>query len=402
MGRHPLGGDRSVRLVSGHAVWEVLGPAVAGRTDVVAAVPSVGADADRLLPLGRGCTLVVNASPEALQRGTTDPGVLVRWQRAGVQIHSLATLNATLVLASGTDPFLATGSADAAPRSAPRMFEAALITDLPEVLEDARQAFAALLALAGDPLTGAQLLELENRYATEPAPRPRAATVVPSETRAPVTRDVRPAAERPSVERAAGAAGGAAGTPADAGSGQSPEVELDAQPVELPWPRPRTVYLLGWTGPAPVSERARERLAEWESDLGLRASPGGVPTVEGRFALFPVCITENLGSDRPFGLPVPTGAHVVLVTTPAKSAPRPSAQVESPARVMGSWVDEAAYPRQKYYFLVGRHHAPRRTLRDVNAALQPLGAKASFLQAYMTSDKVQAMLDLWPGAEYDA
>jgi len=250
MASHPLGTGDSVRLIAGPRVWDTLTPALAGRSAVIAAVASIGRDADRLLPLGRGATLVVNAGETAVRRGTTDPEVLLRWHRAGIRVHSLDTLNATLILVDTNAPFVAAGSAPASQTSAQHLDEAVMVTDLPDTIIAARITLGTFVARAGAPLTEDQLLQAATVFgadrvgpgaaetepeALQPEPEPIEEPVAPMAAPHTASEDTATAVpadtETPIVE------------PDPADDVVEDEIDDDAPLVTFPWVRPHTVSL---------------------------------------------------------------------------------------------------------------------------------------------------------------
>src|SRR5450756_1351087 len=87
------------------------------------AIGFVSRTAEALLQLRHGDLLVCDASKAAVKLGATDPPVLRRLLRAGVDVHNCAGLHAKCVVVGKT---AWVGSANASQTSSDRLIEAAL------------------------------------------------------------------------------------------------------------------------------------------------------------------------------------------------------------------------------------------------------------------------------------
>lgn len=404
MPSHPLGTGDSVRLIAGRRVWDILTPALSGRSAVIAAVASIGRDADRLLPLSRGATLVVNAGDAAVRQGTTDPEVLLRWHRAGVRVHSLDTLNATLILVDTVAPFVAAGSADASQTSAQHLDEAVMVTDLPDTVVAARLTLGAFVARSGAPLTEEQLLEAVTVFGTDRIGPPDVESEPEAVETVPAVADEvpTPTAAPPAAATTAAAADAEPAEP-EAADDPPADVPDDGPLVVLPWARPHTVSLAQIVDqPVELSEDAQLELDRLNAEYGLRPSPFRAARRPGAFSIDVVQVRERSDLPRPFGTQHRPGTHVIAVEAPADAKrPRTVGAVHPPGRVIAQIRDELSYPRSHYYFLLVRHAGPPRVYKDVVAALKAVGETANFERSYMVPAKIDALLALWPDAVYD-
>ncbi len=439
MPSHPLGTGDSVRLIAGPRVWDTLTPALTGRAPVIAAVASIGRDADRLLPLSRGATLVVNAGDAAVRQGATDPEVLLRWHRAGVRVHSLDTLNATLILVDNNAPFVAAGSAHASQTSAQHLDEAVMVTDLPDTVIAARVTLGAFVFRSGAPMTEEQLLAAVSVFGadrigpadadaeldiapTEPEPE---STTMTDQTNPTSAHEDTLTLEGPGnpVENASGstdlasdpAAGRAGSVSADSSADAAVDVlavddaedaaefDDDGAAPSFPWARPHTMSLaqIADIDIAP-SEDAQAELDRVRQEYGLPARRSGAVRREGSFSIEVVRVQERSDQPRPFGTQHRPGTHVIAVEAAVDAKrPRTVNQVRPPGRVVAQFRDELSYPRCHYYFLLVRHTGPQRVYKDVVQALKSVGETANFERSYMVQTKIDALLALWPTAVYD-
>jgi hypothetical protein len=95
--------------------------------------------------------------------------------RDEVNVHSLSALHAKVVVVDGKMPVAVVGSANASANSRDTLFEAALVTDDEEAIEDARAQVTAWILAAGDPLDEtwverADIIYREPRLLPKPPP----------------------------------------------------------------------------------------------------------------------------------------------------------------------------------------------------------------------------------------
>ncbi|HKN51131.1 MAG TPA: hypothetical protein VJX66_01455, partial [Amycolatopsis sp.] len=172
--------ERSVRLLSGRDIWPSITPLLTSRRNLVAAFGHVGPGAAALLPLEPGDTIITDASRDAVRAGDTSPHALLHWVKAGVTVHSLPGLNAKMVIAEDDPAFVVVGSADvsAAPR---QLFEAMIVSDEKQTVEEAQEAWLEWCDLAGPALTVSDLEPLLDLYpATKVTPARPAPAAAPS------------------------------------------------------------------------------------------------------------------------------------------------------------------------------------------------------------------------------
>lgn len=365
MNRAALNPNRSVQIFSGQRLWDVLTPAVARQPGITGAIAFVGEEADQVLPLVRGATIIVNAGDSAIRQGSTDPRVLLVWHRRGVKVHTLSGLHAKMLLVESTEPFVAVGSANASSNSAARLDEAVMVTDLPDAIVEARMAMTLWLARAGAPLTEAWLIEAVSRFSTD-----------------------RTAASEP------------IGPDTGVRVAEGPVGLSDSPPHRLPWPRPRTIYLLPLLDTEVLPEEVIERADQLYEDLGLQRPAEGSLVGMGDFTIQTYFNVEEPDQDQPFSMQYPANSHVIAVDSPTWRTKK-SAQVSPMGRILSIFLDERAHPRRRYFFVLTCWWSTDLVFGDVMAALAAVGEKATFDRAYMMEVKVNALLGLWPEALYD-
>jgi hypothetical protein len=100
------------------------------------AVAYLGQGASKLLPLPSGSRLIVDASERTVKLGLTCPAELIKLQKRGVKVFSLANLHAKVYVV-GKSAFI--GSANVSSHSAGTLVETLLYTTEPGAVRDARQ-----------------------------------------------------------------------------------------------------------------------------------------------------------------------------------------------------------------------------------------------------------------------
>jgi hypothetical protein len=96
---------------------------------------------DSRIQFGKGDLLIVDASDDKIASGDTSAEVLARAKRRGARIYSLQNLHAKLMV---FDDVAIIGSANISKNSYGRLFEAGVITDLPAVVKQTREAIERL------------------------------------------------------------------------------------------------------------------------------------------------------------------------------------------------------------------------------------------------------------------
>jgi len=118
-------------------IWQQLTRAARGsRENCAVAVAYFGKGASRLLPLGKGSRLVVDASERAVGSGQTCPAELIKLVKRGVAVYSVPTLHAK-VFVLGRTAYI--GSANASSRAASHLVEAVVRTTERNTVRTARR-----------------------------------------------------------------------------------------------------------------------------------------------------------------------------------------------------------------------------------------------------------------------
>lgn len=100
----------------------------------------------RLLPLGAGDVLVVDASDASIAAGRTSAKVLAGYLRAGASLFNVPNLHAKVLV---LDDWAVIGSANASLRSSEYYVEASVVSDRPELVGQAEQLIGSLAAVGG-------------------------------------------------------------------------------------------------------------------------------------------------------------------------------------------------------------------------------------------------------------
>jgi len=124
-------------------LWSVVAKLARRSSPRLAAVAFVSSD--RKVACGRGDTLVTDASDANIADGLTTAAVLRAAVKRGARVHSLAGLHAKVVCLGR---FSVIGSANMSSSSVTNLIEAAVVTDHPGVLSDARALVSRLQAAA--------------------------------------------------------------------------------------------------------------------------------------------------------------------------------------------------------------------------------------------------------------
>lgn len=122
------------------------------------AVAYLGKSGRKLLPLCAGSVLVVDASEGAVKQGQTNPAELMKFVRAGVDVHSAADLHAKVF---AFPEAVLIGSTNVSQNSAKHWQEAASLSTDRRLIKAAREF---VLDLAGEALPLARLKQLAKLY----------------------------------------------------------------------------------------------------------------------------------------------------------------------------------------------------------------------------------------------
>lgn len=140
-------------------IWKSLtASAKAASKPALVAVAYFGQGASKLLPLGAGSRLVVDASENAVKSGQTHPADLKKLQNRGVVIYSYPSLHAKVYTFDG---FAFVGSANASNRSSGILTEAVVKTSDLAVVRSAR---TFVRDLCRDELSPGRLDRLQKMY----------------------------------------------------------------------------------------------------------------------------------------------------------------------------------------------------------------------------------------------
>jgi hypothetical protein len=140
-------------------VWgEITRTAAGCKEPADVAVAYFGAKGDKLLPLPRGSSLVVDATLSTLATGSTCPAALERLRRTGIDVYSAQHLHAKVY---AFDDVAFVGSANTSERSRSTLIEAVIRFDADAAIASAR-AFVQSLCLTK--LSRSDLSELAQYY----------------------------------------------------------------------------------------------------------------------------------------------------------------------------------------------------------------------------------------------
>ncbi|WP_410572161.1 hypothetical protein [Amycolatopsis sp. cmx-4-61] len=449
--------ERSVRLLAGRDIWASITPLLAPRRNLVAAFGHVGPGAAALLPLQPGDTLITDASLDTVLSGATSPHALLHWVKAGVLVHSLRGLNAKLVIAEDDPSFVVVGSADVTAAGPRQLFEAVTVSHERHTVEEAQEAWLEWCDLAGPSLTAGDLEPLLEQYGAgklvtaRPAPartaaaparpvvtsrpatpvRPAAATPPPSPVRpaapapspvrpaptpppAPTPSPVRPAvaaevpaeaAAQPAAPEQPGTPDPATTTPTEAPEATAPTettgttepvaTEPEATDVPRPaWPRPAELYLVSLVEGGEPNAEAAYRLEELQREYTHPGEDGESP-----FRVELLWADDGQGQDPPRTLRA--GVHVIPVYSQKQGRPLVGSRIEAPGLVLQAYIDEFAYPRRTYCYVLTRQSAAKPAFGDLRKALAAIGEKPNFRNSFQVPRKIEALLGLWPDLAYD-
>jgi hypothetical protein len=437
--------DRSSRLIFGTSVWDALTPMLNGQHEIHAAVTYVGEAADELLPMTAPGSIVVNAGDPAIENGSTDPRVLLRWVLAGVEVYSLETLYASVMLVHADPAFVVVGSANVSRDLAGALDEAVVISQHPSTVGDARAALLDCRQRAGSPLTVAWLIQAVERSPyppevhPEPAPVRQQAPIIgvapvtgatPVAAAAPVTEATPVPAAAPQTEATLVTDAPAQPTPEVADSAvihdahvptEEPTVEdvivdlvevvTEPEPepapapptqvaratVRVPWPRPKTVYLAPLIEADDPSLEALYQLDRLETEYGLTGSSHPQP---GDYEIEAFYWDEKPHSAGEPNMTYPIGSHVVPIDSPSGRRIPTTAMVSPPGRVLDSYTDHLRQPPRRYFFVLVQV-APTRSFKELRTALATIKEKPEFDHPYFMQHKIETILKLWPSASYD-
>jgi outer membrane biosynthesis protein TonB len=417
--------ERSVRLLTGRDIWASITPLLSPRRNLVAAFGHVGPGAAALLPLQPGDTLITDAGLDSVLAGTTSPHALLHWVKAGVAVHSLRGLNAKLVIAEDEPAFVVVGSADVTAAGPRQLFEAVVVSTEKDTVEEAQEAWLEWADLAGPSLTAGDLEPLLEQYgagklvtperpakpARTPAParpvvttrpatpvRPAAATPPPSPVRPAVPpTPVRPAPPIPPPPAPEPVAAPAVVSEPEPETADTPETSETPAATDVPrpsWPRPAELYLVSLVEGGEPSAEAEYRLEELAREHTHPGDDGEAPF---RVELF--WADDGQGQDPPRTLRA--GVHVIRVYSQKQGRALVGSRIEAPGLVLHAYLDEYAYPRRTYCYILTRETAAKPAFGDLRKGLATIGEKPNFRNSFQVPRKIEALLGLWPDLGFD-
>ncbi|MBY6682323.1 phosphatidylserine/phosphatidylglycerophosphate/cardiolipin synthase family protein [Rhodococcus sp. BP-316] len=342
-----LGIERTTRLLSG-SIWNELSQLVEShRNHVSAAIAYVGTQGNKTLPLGRGSSIVVNASRRAVAAGSTDPNTLLAWFKDGVMVYSHPKLHAKVVLfePEKQEPFAVVGSGNASGASATLWSEAALMTDSADSVEEVR---GYLVSVKSDAtrLSRTDLEELAKIYGTE--------------------------RNDSGVD--------------DANEDEDPELnestEVQAERVFQLFP---ALMFEGDDVSAEADHVAEELAAEHGAATDNSEQPG---------ERFLYTFHNELFDGQSAHLA--EGMHVAPVMVTRKGRRRTDSEVHPPARVIHRIIDRDVSPQRVYYFVLGRKSIHEPLLKDLRDVMDDLGVTLDHQAGYTRPQVLRAILSLWP------
>ncbi|MDS0139139.1 MULTISPECIES: hypothetical protein [unclassified Amycolatopsis] len=202
-----------------------------------------------------------------------------------------------------------------------------------------------------------------------------------------------PAAEAGSPETTAAATEPAIAEPVAA----EPEAAETAETTDVPrpsWPRPAELYLVSLVEGGEPSAEAEYRLEELSREYTHPGEDGESPF---RVELF--WADDGQGQDPPRTLRA--GVHVIPVYSQKQGRPLVGSRIEAPGLVLQAHVDEFAYPRRTYCYVLTRQSAAKPAFGDLRKALAAIGEKPNFRNSFQVPRKIEALLGLWPDLGYD-
>ncbi|MEV5718039.1 hypothetical protein AB0L41_29490 [Amycolatopsis mediterranei] len=271
-------------------------------------------------------------------------------------------------------------------------------------------------AAPGTPAAGPAPSPVRPAVATPGSPERPLAT--PSSSPAQPGADGPPAApgtpERPAEAAQAGAPADRPGTadpatadsPAGAGTtaepvaaepeaGETPEATPEVTDVPRPsWPRPAELYLVSLVEGGEPNAEAAYRLEELQREYTHPGEDGESP-----FRVELLWADDGQGQDPPRTLRA--GVHVIPVYSQKQGRPLVGSRIEAPGLVLQAYIDEFAYPRRTYCYVLTRQSAAKPAFGDLRKALATIGEKPNFRNSFQVPRKIEALLGLWPDVGYD-
>jgi hypothetical protein len=179
--------------------------------------------------------------------------------------------------------------------------------------------------------------------------------------------------------------------PTEAPDATSPEVTDVPRPA---WPRPAELYLLSLVEGGEPNAEAAYRLEELQHEYTHPGEDGESP-----FRVELLWADDGQGQDPPRTLRA--GVHVIPVYSQKQGRPLVGSRIEAPGLVLQAYIDEFAYPRRTYCYVLTRQSAAKPAFGDLRKALAAIGEKPNFRNSFQVPRKIEALLGLWPDLGYD-
>ncbi|MFF1609036.1 hypothetical protein ACFVYA_14755 [Amycolatopsis sp. NPDC058278] len=175
-----------------------------------------------------------------------------------------------------------------------------------------------------------------------------------------------------------------------------PEAEApEATDVPRPsWPRPAELYLVSLVEGGEPNAEAAYRLEELQREYTHPGEAGESP-----FRVELLWADDGQGQDPPRTLR--QGVHVIPVYSQKQGRPLVGSRIEAPGLVLQAYIDEFAYPRRTYCYVLTRQSAAKPAFGDLRKALAAIGEKPNFRNSFQVPRKIEALLGLWPDLGYD-
>ncbi|MER6796977.1 hypothetical protein ABT262_34180, partial [Amycolatopsis mediterranei] len=178
-------------------------------------------------------------------------------------------------------------------------------------------------------------------------------------------------------------------------AGETPEATPEVTDVPRPsWPRPAELYLVSLVEGGEPNAEAAYRLEELQREYTHPGEDGESP-----FRVELLWADDGQGQDPPRTLRA--GVHVIPVYSQKQGRPLVGSRIEAPGLVLQAYIDEFAYPRRTYCYVLTRQSAAKPAFGDLRKALATIGEKPNFRNSFQVPRKIEALLGLWPDLGYD-
>ncbi|WP_206791157.1 hypothetical protein [Amycolatopsis sp. MtRt-6] len=230
-----------------------------------------------------------------------------------------------------------------------------------------------------------------------PATPPAAPAAAPQPSTPAAAEPDTPATEQPAVPAAAPEHPSAAPATTEPVAPEPEATEAGENAADVPrpaWPRPAELYLVSLVEGGEPSAEAEYRLEELAREYTHPGDDGESP-----FRVELLWADDGQGQDPPRTLRA--GVHVIPVYSQKQGRPLVGSRIEAPGLVLQAHIDEFAYPRRTYCYVLTRQSAAKPAFGDLRKALAAIGEKPNFRNSFQVPRKIEALLGLWPDLGYD-